>query len=1074
MVHINAHTCPWERGDVRRRILPPTDCDDPILDDLKQDGIVPVDDLHIDHLDEADVLEPDADTGDVRWTPGWMSYRPGTYLPPSSLEYIQTLVATYNLMDGDVASVASRIDMLTLYLWYIHGPCSEVSMKKLLVNRSFAGTIPFVPCTIDGLRLYVGFKQVQQEQGWNDTTHDHWEFQQIVTCSALGCTRCSLYSTLFPPGSISVPTCRGIEFPTHRQKNRRGPCNTPLTVPPVRIRGLLVWKPQWLLMYKSPEAYMREFMLRPNYADMNEHWRNRPPQFDPVTGEEIGCDFYDFGVWRSFHAPGGRIDWTRRGNALLLANMDWYQPFKHTVASLGLVWMANLCIPRAQRYKRHNVMLIAVFPGTSEKKQRCDRLLEPLARDLCRSWDSEPDIADPVQRLALAYISADAPAVRKFAGFGVVTGSAGCLCCHKIYSRYVNANGNWQQEYHNLDACRLYQLNASGDSDDDTCENCHRFGRADHEDPDAVERLLLTEIEQSDAYVLPAPITAIIFRFLDPPPPLPRTDRLRTREEMTQTAYEWRDAPNTHARKEKVHALGVTWTPMYLLPYFDPTTMVGIDALHHMWHGVVQALMVFWLAEGILSPEDVARLQAIITATPSPYDIGAMRTKLMDRFSRMSAADQMQFVLVYSDTLFPLVIDGPDLKVWEALSRCAHLLSQTSFTPSELIECERAAYEYNRILSDTYNGRAFAAKVHELTHCARTIRQGGPGHVTHTFMFEGLNGSAQQIMNNVHAIQLSIMRRWTRRNTTSAIAHLCMDILHKRLTASPSSDSVDDLHRLRRVLEQLWSSLSDIGTDMCSGTGVDEAWFDDRQVDLFIRHSQLVAHCYGHEFLPGGIVDGRPHSRLTRVERTLLTALWLSADMTAPSGDAPSIPTVCTHRGRALSMGGELFTSIKNRSRRSSYIIMRAIGDDGTDYDYPGQVSSYIEIDTDVVPRGIAALMTPPHGEDMDDMDIFWQNDERHRAMESHDLAHTFVTLGPDDTYIAKRRKHCYAIVNWFDRDPTIGSCAWMTNSTTPSIIPVHRIKSRFVPVHLHADKSTFHILPIPRRIHLAASYAHD
>jgi hypothetical protein len=76
------------------------------------------------------------------------------------------------------------------------------------------------------------------------------------------------------------------------------------------------------------------------------------------------------------------MNWTRTGNSLLMANVDWHQPYDHVEASLGLVWVVNMCLPRAIRYKPHNVMLVAVFPGTSEKKLRCDRLLEPLVHDL--------------------------------------------------------------------------------------------------------------------------------------------------------------------------------------------------------------------------------------------------------------------------------------------------------------------------------------------------------------------------------------------------------------------------------------------------------------------------------------------------------------------------------------------------------------------------------------------------------------------------------------------------------------------------------------------------------------------
>ena len=62
------------------------------------------------------------------------------------------------------------------------------------------------------------------------------------------------------------------------------------------IRRRLVWRPSSVLFYKSPIAYLREFMLRPGYADMNEHWRDLEQYNDPVNQEPIGCDFYDFAM----------------------------------------------------------------------------------------------------------------------------------------------------------------------------------------------------------------------------------------------------------------------------------------------------------------------------------------------------------------------------------------------------------------------------------------------------------------------------------------------------------------------------------------------------------------------------------------------------------------------------------------------------------------------------------------------------------------------------------------------------------------------------------------------------------
>jgi hypothetical protein len=104
--------------------------------------------------------------------------------------------------------------------------------------------------------------------------------------------------------------------------------------------------------------------------------------------------------------------------------------------------MINLMLPREYRYKRHHVMLVAVFPGFSEKTQNVNRLFEPLARDLLINWESTPAPGEPVQYVAVAAVSCDSPACRKAGGMGAINGTCGCLVCMKRYPWHLNANGN--------------------------------------------------------------------------------------------------------------------------------------------------------------------------------------------------------------------------------------------------------------------------------------------------------------------------------------------------------------------------------------------------------------------------------------------------------------------------------------------------------------------------------------------------------------------------------------------------------------------------------------------------------
>jgi hypothetical protein len=285
------------------------------------------------------------------------------------------------------------------------------------------------------------------------------------------------------------------------------------------------------------------------------------------------------------------------------------------------------------------------------------------------------------------------------------------------------------------------------------------------------------------------------------------------------------------------------------------------------------------------------------------------------------------------------------------------------------------------------------------------------------------------------------------------------------------------------MVDQLEGALTDMGPDLTHLPTPGPTWFDDRQLDFFIRMSQEATHDYGNEFLPGGILGAQHDQPLSAGERKALARHWHRVDqMVATSVHTPHytqvvIPTRCSVRGWKLSIGGEVFTSTAARSQRSSYILTALIDDDGLAYDQPCQVLSYVEIRTDAVPVQMVDWMhpSPVMMSEADSPAAHLENYRRHTAMQEFAHFELFVELDASkEIYIAKRRTHCYAFVTWFPRNGN-SELEWLTDTNGMDILPVHRIKSRFTPIHMHdGDTTIFEILPIPRRIRLAASYAHD
>ncbi|KDQ52056.1 hypothetical protein JAAARDRAFT_50392 [Jaapia argillacea MUCL 33604] len=68
----------------------------------------------------------------------------------------------------------------------------------------------------------------------------------------------------------------------------------------------------------------------------------------------------------------------------------------------------------------------------------------------------------------------------------------------------------------------------------------------------------------------------------------PSTWERRTREEYLEHAEEWLQASSAKAREKIFKRYGVHWSELLRLPYWDPTNMVVVDAMHNLFLGILR------------------------------------------------------------------------------------------------------------------------------------------------------------------------------------------------------------------------------------------------------------------------------------------------------------------------------------------------------------------------------------------------------------------------------------------------------------------------------------------------------
>ena len=154
--------------------------------------------------------------------------------------------------------------------------------------------------------------------------------------------------------------------------------------------------------------------------------------------EGMLSDIYDGCVWKKFLNLQGRAFLSQPHNLALMLNCDWFQPYKHTQYSVGVLYLTILNLPRSIRFKPENVIIAGIIPGPSEPKQYgMNCYLRPLVKELNSLWTDgisiDTNLGTVLVHVALIASVCDIPATSKLGGFLGHASKRGCWKCNRDF-----------------------------------------------------------------------------------------------------------------------------------------------------------------------------------------------------------------------------------------------------------------------------------------------------------------------------------------------------------------------------------------------------------------------------------------------------------------------------------------------------------------------------------------------------------------------------------------------------------------------------------------------------------------
>ncbi|CAB4014381.1 Hypothetical predicted protein, partial [Paramuricea clavata] len=197
----------------------------------------------------------------------------------------------------------------------------------------------------------------------------------------------------------------------------------------------LAWLLRFLLQFlKVLNIHVTEKLLKkPGFPAKCEEWRTRHTESEQLT------DMFDGQLWKDFQKYNGVDFLNAPRNYGLMLNFNFFQPMKHRKDySVGVLYLVLLNLPRAERFKWENVLVVGIIPVMGKEPKNLNPFLKPLVEELKALWkgvrlQSSLSTISLIFRAALLCTSSDIPASRKLCGFKGHSAELGCSRCLKKF-----------------------------------------------------------------------------------------------------------------------------------------------------------------------------------------------------------------------------------------------------------------------------------------------------------------------------------------------------------------------------------------------------------------------------------------------------------------------------------------------------------------------------------------------------------------------------------------------------------------------------------------------------------------
>ena len=258
---------------------------------------------------------------------------------------------------------------------------------------------------------------------------DRDTFNKFVVCPK--CTKLYDYDSCLTV--VNNQQCAKTCSNTFYSRGKRNTCGATLLTKVMLKHGKECFYPIKYYCCNSISNDLEKLVQREGFGELCEKWRQRK------LAENEMADVYDGNLWQSYQTVKGKHLLKSPRNYGMMLNFDFFQPMKHRKDySVGVFYLVILNLPRVERFKWENVIIVGIVPSLDREPKDLNEFLEPAIRELKGLWIGVK-LKSALSRLPLTFraavmcTSSDIPATRKLCGFKGHSSLLGCSRCFKNF-----------------------------------------------------------------------------------------------------------------------------------------------------------------------------------------------------------------------------------------------------------------------------------------------------------------------------------------------------------------------------------------------------------------------------------------------------------------------------------------------------------------------------------------------------------------------------------------------------------------------------------------------------------------